>query len=74
MIKHVVRIAPDWMRIPLLCLVWPLHFARYVLHAALPERWGGHPNPERLLCADFYTLPVAMFWAAWDGDFVPDSR
>lgn len=71
MIKHVIRIAPDAIRIPLLCLVWPPHFALYIAHAALPARWGGHPDPSRLACREFYALPVALFWAAWDGLFVP---
>ncbi len=71
MIKHVIRIGPPLLRIPLLCLVWPPHFVLYIMHAALPARWGGHPNPERLLCLGFYAIPVALFWAAWDGLFVP---
>lgn len=69
--KYVIRIGPDWLRIPLLCIVFPLTLLHYVLSAALPVRWGGHPNKRRLLQADFYGMPCSLFWAAWDGFFVP---
>jgi hypothetical protein len=72
--NHIIRIGPAWLRLPLLCLAWPLALMAYVLRSLRPVRMGGHPNKRRLLCADFYTFPISLFWAAWDGHFVPDDR
>jgi hypothetical protein len=69
--QHVVRVACPWLRIPLLAVLFPVAFASYVGRAALPVAWGGHPDKRRLLCRDFYSMPVALFWAAFDGAFVP---
>lgn len=69
--KHIIRIDADWLRIPLLCIVWPLMMLEYVGTCLLPERWGGHPHKGHLLMREFYDLPIALFWAAWDGAFVP---
>lgn len=72
--KHIIRIGPDALRIPLLCLWFPLYVAIYILCAAMPVCMGGHPNKGRLLALDFYGMPIALFWAAWDGDFVPTEK
>jgi hypothetical protein len=69
--KHLIRIGPWWLRCPLLALWFPLTYLHYVLHAALPRRWGGHPDKGRLLCAGFWLMPVALFVAAMGGRFVP---
>lgn len=72
--KHIVRIEPPMLRIPLLCLFFPLDWLLYIMFSLLPKTLGGHPNKNRLLELDFYTAPWALFWAAWDGDFVPTSE
>lgn len=72
MLKHVIRIGPDWLRLPLLCAIFPLHLVARALLDLRPARFGGHPNKRRLLCADYHLgLPVVLFWAAWDGHFIP---
>lgn len=71
MLSLIARIRCDAIRLPLLCVAFPLNLLHHVLTAAVPARWGGHPNKARLLQVDFYKLPVALFWAAWDGAFVP---
>lgn len=70
----VVRIKTDYIRIPLLCYAFPWNILDMVLHAAMPVRFGGHPNKHRLIERDFYGFPVALFWAAWDGQFVEDKK
>lgn len=72
--KHLIRIGPDWIRIPLLCFVFPFSLLHCILSALRPVRFGGHPNKRRLLEADFYSMPVSLFWAAWDGIFVPQDN
>lgn len=71
MLKHIARIQLDIIRIPLLLLVFPFHYLHFVISAWLPVRWGGHPNIQRLCERDFYALPIVLFWATWDGSFVP---
>lgn len=71
--KHIVRIEADWLRIPLLCLFQPFWFLEYIVTACMPEAWGGHPNKHRLIEWDFYSFHWLVFWAAWDGYFVPDE-
>lgn len=72
MYAHLVRIGPDIIRIPLLCVFWPPMLLVYVLTSCMPTCIGGHPNKRRLLEWGFYALPIALFWDAWDGLFVPD--
>lgn len=74
MIGAIGRIPHDAVRIPLLVLAWPFEMAGYVLSALMPVRIGGHPDKSRILDPDFYALPVALFWAAWDGEFVENGR
>lgn len=69
--RHVIRIGPPALRIPLLCLLFPLEYLSYLAKAALPARCGGHPNKRRFLARDFYAMPICLFWAAFDGAFVP---
>lgn len=66
----VIRIRRGWLRLPLLCLLFPAEILCYVGQALLPVAIGGHPNKKRVLQADFYALPLALFWAAWHGTFV----
>lgn len=64
--KHLVRIGPAWLRVPLLCLWFPWSYLHFVLFCAIP-----HPNKRRLLEADFWLFPVQVFHASCDGEFVP---
>jgi len=73
-LAHVVRIRPAWLRCSLLPIVWVNQFGCYVLRSMLPACIGGHPNKWRLLCADFYAMPLWVFCAAWNGEFVPTLR
>lgn len=70
--SHIVRIGPDWLRIPMLCLVWPWVMACYVGQSCMPVQLGGHPDKRRLLCFEYWLIPCLLFWAAWDGYFVPE--
>jgi hypothetical protein len=74
MIKHAIRIATPWLRVPLVTLLFPFFWLGFVVVSALPARMGGHPHKERFLTLDFWTLPLALYLAAVDGDFVPDPH
>ncbi len=67
MMKHVIRIEADWLRIPLLCLCFPVAYAHYAVTTVLKseEERGSLRRPE------LWLFPVSLFWAAWDGLFVP---
>lgn len=69
---HIIRIGPDWLRVPLLCLFEPYWFVEMMVRMSMPVAWGGHPNKRRFLEWDFYQFHFAVFWAAWDGLFVPE--
>jgi len=62
--KHVIRIGPDWIRCLLLLVVFPFTFACMALKA-LDEQ------PGVVMRREFYTNAEAVFWAAWQGRFVP---
>jgi hypothetical protein len=62
--KHVIRIGPDWIRCLLLLVAFPLTFAGMTLKA-LGEQ------PAVVMRREYYTNAEAVFWAAWNGNFVP---
>ncbi len=64
--KHVIRIGARWLRCPLLVLIFPFSFA----HICMLTLWH---RPSRLLAFSFYDLAWSVFWASWDGAFVPKS-
>jgi hypothetical protein len=70
----VSRWPQDYLRVPALMVLFPFAMVSCVLRALLPVRWGGHPHKRRLLCADFYTMPLDLYLAGMRGFFVPDDR
>jgi hypothetical protein len=70
--KYVVRLRHDALRAALLSVTFPAHLVVYptsYVWYCLEQR----ELPARLLTATFWLMPVAVFWAAWDGFFVSDN-
>lgn len=70
MLKHVIRLRNDALRIFLMLVLFIPYMVHFVVSAARPAAWGGHPNKRRLLEADFYTIQVDIFLMGMHGTFV----
>jgi len=65
--KHIIRIEAAWLRKPLVLLVYPFAFLQLCCVAFLR-------HPVSLTHYSFYEISWAMFWASWEGYFVPERR
>lgn len=61
--KHVIRIGLDPLRC-LLLLVFPFAFAGMTVKALREQ-------PGVVIRREYYIKAEAVFWAAWQGQFVP---
>lgn len=62
LMRHAIRIGPAWLRCPLVSLAWADHFSGYALRSLLLGRKVSLP------------FALSVFYAAWDGAFVPSRR
>lgn len=61
--KHLVRIGPWWLRVPLLLVL----AVPTILAAAIDYRANMHRWPP----ASFWDFSLKVYWCAIKGDFVP---
>lgn len=72
LLAHICRMSCTPLRRVLLLVWFPLHMVGHLIHELRPTRYGGHPHKSRLLTMDYYSLPVSLFVACWQGWFVPE--
>lgn len=75
MTKHVIRIGPWWLRVPLLILLFPSFYLGWVW--ALLNKPAGEPTEgeHAFSVMDQVFWPIEVWFAACAGAFVPvDDR
>jgi len=66
-LKHCIRIASPWLRVPLITILWPFRCIDYLLVCL---RYA----PRSLLESKPYLLLWAMYIASIEGTFVPEEK